>query len=108
MRCAASTRALTFDFGLLCLDTKVGEAAETPSICDDYPCADAAKNAQMDSKQIKTCAKQNNIKYDIVQSLVVKSVVPAGAWLNHINSASVETSDKRELAEKMILEDMHG
>ena len=54
------------------------------------------------------CQIEQHIKYDIVQSLVVRSVVPPGAWLNHINSASVVTSDKRELAEKMISEDMQG
>ena len=32
-----STAALTFEFGLLCLDTNVGEATETPSICDGHP-----------------------------------------------------------------------
>ena len=49
-----STRALTFKFGLLCLDTNVGEATETPStICDGHPCADAARDVQRDLRRKK-------------------------------------------------------
>ena len=71
-----STGALTFKFRLLCLDTNVGEATETPSICEGHPCADAARDVQRDSKQIKICAKQNNT---LSMTMCKTSAVPAGA-----------------------------